>query len=381
MKIVALETKMKIVTMSALGLMLSGSLALAGGFELQTIDTSAMYENGGFASFSTAKLNSKLYGVGANGQKVKTLKDQSFSNISLKADVGSVSLGFATYRSGAIQMSGDSDATFLVNPATSGSYAPSVNANVDTTALMARYPAGDNFSFLGGVKQNSLGSFNLTSIYGSYDINSSTNTSYVFGAAYSIPEIALRAEVLFQPASKMTTSGTYTGSALVGVNGSVAATLKLPEMLTVNFQTGIAQDTLLTASIHNAKWGSSQVKADVTHAIAGPIAAAAVESEFKDTTKYSIGLGRKFSDNLSGSLSYSQEDGSGSTSTSSFSLSNGSKAISAGIKYSLENMDISFGISHTMFNDMTVKVNALTPNLSYKNNSATTMGFKISTRF
>ena len=375
---------MKIVQISAAGLIFSSSIAFAGGFELQTLDTSAMYENGGFASFSTAKLNSKLYGVGANGQKVKTLRDQSFSNISLKADVGNFNLGFTTYRSGAIQMSGASDGTFA------GSYAPSANANLDTIAFMARYPLRNNLSVLGGVKQNNLDSFNLTSIYGSYDIKAAANTSYVLGAAYSIPEIALRGEVLFQPASKITTSGTYTSSELIipgvialpaGVPGSVAATLKLPEMLTINFQTGIAKDTLLTASIHQAKWGSSQVTANVTSGNAGVDTAAAVTSAFSDTTKFSVGLGRKFSEKLSGSIAYSQEDGSGSTSKSSFSMSNGSKTISAGLKYSLEKMDISFGISHTMFNDITVKPNDLTPNLSYRNNSATTMGFKISTNF
>ena len=109
--------------------------------------------------------------------------------------------------------------------------------------------------------------------------------------------------------------------------------------------------------------------------------AAAVSSKFNNTTKYSVGLGRKFSDNLSGSISYSQEDGSGSTSDSPFSMSNGSKAISAGLKYSFEKIDISLGVSHTMFNDITVNANPLAPDLSYKNNSATTMGFKISTRF
>ena len=373
--------KMKIVQTSAAVFICSSSIAFAGGFELQTLDTSAMYENGGFASFSTAKLNSKLYGVGANGQKVKTLRDQSFSNIALKADVGAFNLGFATYRSGAIQMSGSSDGTFT------GSYAPSANANLDTIAFMARYPVGDNFSVLGGVKQNNLDSFNLTSIFGSYDIKAAANTSYILGAAFSMPEIALRAEVLFQPSSKITTSGAYTSAALVmpglnlpaGIAGSVAATLKMPEMLTINFQTGIAKDTLLTASIHQAKWGSSQVTANVTSGNAGVDAVAAVTSAFSDSTRYSIGLGRKFTDNLSGSISYSQEDGSGSTSKSSFSMSNGSKAISAGLKYSLEKMDISFGVSHTMFNDITV--NAITPNLSYRNNSATTMGFKISTNF
>ena len=367
---------MKIVTMSAVGLMLSGSIALAGGFELQTLDTSAMHENGAFASFSLAKLNSNLNGAGANKVKVKTLKDQNWTNFALKFSAGDLDFGLSKYRSGAIQMSGNNDPT--------GSSAPKADIELDTLAFLAKYNLDQNWSVMGGVTQTSLGTGNITTLKGSYDVKSQSQSNYVFGAAYSKPEIALRAELLYQPASEMVATGTYTASSAMAAVGVAAGstrdlnvTIKAPETITLNFQTGIAKDTLLTASIHRAKWGSAQILAEVDNI---PANAANVSSAFTDTTKYSIGIGRKFSDVLSGSVSYSQEDGSGSRSTSLFSMSNGSKAISAGIKYSLDNIDIALGVSHTMFGDLKVKDPAL-PELTYSNNSATTMGIKISTRF
>jgi long-chain fatty acid transport protein len=367
---------MRIITMSAAGLLLSGSLALAGGFELQALDTSAMYENGGFASFSTAKLSSNLNGVGADKVKVKTLKDQNWNNFALKFPLGNLDLGISKYRSGAIQMSGGN------NPA--GSSAPKADIELDTLAFLAKYNLDQNWSVMGGVTQTSLGTGNITTLKGSYDVKSQSQNNYVFGAAYSKPEIALRVEVLYQPGMKMKANGTYSASSAMAAVGIAAGatrdlnvTLKTPETVTLNFQTGIAKDTLLTASIHRAKWGSAQILAEVDNI---PLNAANVSSAFTDTTKYSIGIGRKFSDVLSGSVSYSQEDGSGSRSESLFSMSNGSKAISAGIKYSLDNIDIALGVSHTMFGDLKVKDPAL-PELTYSNNSATTMGIKISTRF
>ena len=100
---------------------LSAGMAQAGGFELQTLDTSAMYQSGGYASLSMAQINSDLSGQVGNGPKTKTLRDQSITNFALKSDVGVVAVGLNTYRSGAIQMSGEN------NPATT--YAPSADAD------------------------------------------------------------------------------------------------------------------------------------------------------------------------------------------------------------------------------------------------------------
>lgn len=399
---------MKTYLLTTSALMVSGSLALAGGYELQTLDTSAMYEEGSFGSLSFASINSNLNGKDAGGTKVKTLKDQTITNLAFKTQVGGFGLGMTTYRSGAIQMSGSSDSTFSQALQISGNYIPSANAELNTMAFLANYNFNENLSVIGGFKNNQLNSFNLTSIYGSYDISSKSNSSYVIGSAYHNPAIALRAEVLLQPSSKIKTTGTYTSAAIdfpadidqnnngdltdtgdvdfpsdipAGVTGTVAATLNTPEMITLNFQSGIAADTLITGSVHQAKWKSSQVKVDVTTASAGVNAAAAVSSDFSNSTKYTLGVARKFNDSLSGSISYSTEAGSGSTSTSTFSMSNGSSSINLGLRYSFEQANLSIGMSHTMFNDVTVDANTLTSPIEYKNNTATTVGIKLSTSF
>ena len=292
-------------------------------------------------------------------------------------------------------MNGSSNSTFTGN-SIAGNYIPSANAELNTTAFLVNYNLNDSFSVIGGIKNNALNSFNLTSIYGSYDVSSKSNSAYVVGSAFENPDIALRAEILLQPSSKIKTTGTYTSAAVdfptaienmgytdipAGVTGSFAATLNTPEMITLNFQSGIAADTLITGSIHQAKWKSSQVNVDVSTVVPAINTAAAVSSDFSDSTKYSIGLARKFSSSLSGSVSYNQEVGSGSTSTSTFTMSNGSKSLNLGFRYSFEQANLSVGVSQTMFNDVTVDANALTSPIEYKNNTATTIGIKLSTNF
>ena len=109
------EYSMKIYLLATSSLMISGSLALAGGYELQTLDTSAMYEDGSFVSISYGSINSNLKGKDTGGTKVKTLKDQTLTNLAFKTQVGEFGLGLTTYRSGAIQMSGSSNSTFTGN--------------------------------------------------------------------------------------------------------------------------------------------------------------------------------------------------------------------------------------------------------------------------
>lgn len=108
-------------------------------------------------------------------------------------DAGAVDLGPYTYRSGVIQLSGGND---MAN-----NYAPTGDIDINSTTLMASYDLNENISFLGGITQNSLTSGNVTTIKGSYDVKGASSTGYVLGAAYSISDIAFRAEVLYQPAS------------------------------------------------------------------------------------------------------------------------------------------------------------------------------------
>ena len=88
-------------------------MAQAGGFELQTLDTSMMYADGNQASISYASIDASVQGENPNSatsSKRDVVKDQTVTNVLAKLDVGdSLSFGLGTYRSGAIQLSGGNE--------------------------------------------------------------------------------------------------------------------------------------------------------------------------------------------------------------------------------------------------------------------------------
>ena len=380
---------------------LSAGMAHAGGFELQTLDTSMMYAEGNQASISHASLDASIEGYNTAAEalglpsKRQVVKDQTVTNVNAKFDVGDrISFGLGTYRAGSIQLSGGNEApTPGVSPG--GNLAPTADVDLDTNALMARYNLNDNFSFIGGITQNSIKGGNVTTLAGSYDVASESSNGYIGGVAYSIPEIALRAELTYQPKTKFATTTAFTPSA-VGICGAAAAdgadctvpevygayltnmtttasatTLSLPDTLAFNFQTGIAENTLMTASYRKASWGKSQIN------IAAPIS---IGTTFSDSTAYSVGIGRKFSESFSASLTYSKEEGSSSTSTSLFTVSNGSEAVSIGLQYKSDNITVSGGISRRNVGDVTV-TDPAAGQMKYTGNSVTAMGVKVAFAF
>jgi hypothetical protein len=294
-------------------------------------------------------------------------------------DFGQFDVGLYTYRSGAIQLSGGN------NPA--GNYAPSGDVDINSTTLMAAYQLNENVSFLAGATNNQLTAGNVTTIRGSYEISGASSTGYLLGGSYSIPDIAFRAEVLYQPKSKISTSTNYNGDN--GVYAAVAAAdptfngqreteVNRPETLTINLQSGIAEDTLLFATYHQSKWADAKVFVDGNSNYA-PAVDPRIDETFGDSEKFTIGVGRKFSESLSGSVSYSKEEGGGDTATSLFTFSNGTETLSAGLRYTIDNMDISFGVSHSQLGD--VSVNGGLGEIVYEGNSVTAMGLKIAFAF
>jgi hypothetical protein len=346
---------------------LNAGMAQAGGFELQTLDTSMMYADGNQASISYASIDASIEGYNtgaglATVSKKQVVKDQTVTNVNAKFDVGeSLSFGLTTYRSGAIQLDGGNG----VN----GNLAPTGDVDLDSTAFMAKFALTDNVSVLGGITQNNLKDGNVTTLAGSYDIVGKSEMGYVVGAAYSMPEIALRAELLYQPKATISTTSTY-GGALPGTTE-----LSLPDTYALSFQTGIAADTLLLASYRKANWSNAQIAVKVpANALLN------IDTKFEDSEAYSVGIGRRFSDALSGSITYSKEQGTSATSTSLFSVSNGSDAISIGLQYKRDNMTISGGISQRNVGDLTVNA-AGVGTMQYTGNSVTAMGVKIAFAF
>ena len=382
-----------------------GTLALsttavdAGGWETGRLDTGFLYQDGTYVEASYGSLDYSVNGTTQANQKHEMAKDQKRMSLSGKFAAGGFDIGLTSFGSGAIQMDGQGAAVdttacktalqqytiaaaatpqvpadMLTQANLMGancSVVPSADVKLNTEALMARYSFNDKYSVIAGVRQSSLRKSSLDTLAAAYSIDAVSKTGAVYGFAYERPDIALKFEILRSESITIDLVGK--AATILDVTG----TLVIPEATTINFQTGIAENTLLIASAHRVNWTGSDVKLNVA---AEPSLNQA--SDFSNTTSYSLGLGRKLNEATSASLTYSWEKGTnpGGASTSPFTMSNGSETLSAGVQHKIGSITISGGISYTKAGDVDVTHSSgLTA--SYADNSVTAVGIKFGYNF
>jgi long-chain fatty acid transport protein len=388
---------MKLAYLTTLGaLALSTTAAHSGGWETGRLDTSFLYEDGNYVELSYGNLNYSVNGTTQADVTHPMAKDQTRTSFSAKFQLGDFDIGLTSFGSGAIQMDGQNPATtqtdtnhlYYSNPAYYPllvSVVPSADVKLDTQAIMGRYSLNDNWSATVGLRQAKLKASTVTTLAAEYAIDATSKTGVVYGIAYEIPKYALKVEVLQSEAITMGLTGTASGvGQAIGVDSTLAASsiLAIPKATTIKLQTGIAEGTLLMASAHRVKWATSQIVIDVNG-----VAAFDTGSNFSDTTSYSVGLGRQVSEDTAVSLTYSWEDGSGAAATSPFTMSNGSKTLSAGVKHEIDAFTVSAGVSYTKAGDVVVTHMTGDPaapsgyTASYAGNSVTAFGLKVGYNF
>ena len=186
------------------------------------------------------------------------------------------------------------------------------------------------------------------------DYSSDTDVGFVLGAAYEIPEIALRAAVTYSSETSFEMDGTA---------GDLTATM--PQSVNVDFQTGIAANTLAFANIRWAEWS----EATVDDTLAGNLA----DFGNEDVTTYTVGVGRRFTDNFAAQFAVSYEKDFGAA-VSNLAPTDGYISYSLGGAYTFTNgMELSGGIRYVDLGDAT------TENIgsSFTDNSATAIGLKL----
>ena len=383
----------RILTLTAL-CALAASPTLAGGWETGKLDTGFLYENGNYAELSYGSLNYAINATTQTNTSHKMAKNQTRRSLSGKFTIGNIDVGITSFDSGAIQMDGQSAAanrgtcaTAVAALAGDTTQAPTVISNcsiaasadvmVNTQSIVAKYNINDSFSIIGGLRKANVDSSTVQTLKTNYALDKVSKSGKVYGAVYQIPDIALKFEIMHSEAIKMGLTGNASGlMAPATLPFASDSKMAVPKATTIKFQTGIAEDTLLTASAHRVNWNAAQIDVKITGASSLNVA-----SEFIDTTAYSVGLGRKFTEKTSGSLSYSWEKGAGATSGSGFTMSNGSKTLSLGLKHQTNNLTLRCGVSYTKVGDVFVSAVSDLVTANYANNSVTAFGLKASFDF
>ncbi|WP_439148854.1 OmpP1/FadL family transporter [Sulfitobacter sp.] len=259
-------------------------------------------------------------------------------------------------------------------------------ANVDSFAMtaLARYNINSAFSVHGGLRYQEIeaavtlrgaGYGGLSGYRG--DFESDGAVGYVLGAAFEKPELAMRVALTYQSRIRhdLVTTETINGAPVTA--GPSSTRVETPESLNLEFQSGVAKDTLVFGSIRYARHSDTIVSPAFFASQTG----GASLTDIEDSTDYEIGIGRRFSDQWSGSVAFGYQTENGDDLVSPLSPTDGARYISVGAKYqATEQFDISVGVRYTKLGD----ARAATQNVgqaTFADNSAVSVGVKMGYNF
>lgn len=189
-----------------------------------------------------------------------------------------------------------------------------------TLAITFKYQLSDSYSLHAGPTINKTSgnmtiNSNIASVSAGYsvgtvpsieaDFGSDTALGYVAGASFEIPDIALRASLTYQSAVDHSFNVTETSDLILSNTSGATDTatsdsdFSLPKAIMFDFQTGIAEGTLLTFTAQWREWSDQVIETSV----AGELAA-----YDKDAMTYKLGIAKQFSDEMAGYIQYIHEE-------------------------------------------------------------------------
>jgi long-subunit fatty acid transport protein len=195
-----------------------------------------------------------------------------------------------------------------------------------------------------------------------FQMDTDTQPGFLLGAAYEIPDIAFRLAFTYHFEIDHTSDTT---EQIFGATVNSTVDYKTPQSLNIEFQTGIAKDTLLTASY---RWTDFSAVDVIPTALGSDLV------NLDDGDRYTLGIARRFNENLVGSITLSHEP-EGNDLVSPLGPTNGLWGVSIGARYSKDNMNFSGGINYSVLGDADAEV-AGQSEAAFRDNSSLAIGFK-----
>ncbi len=205
---------------------------------------------------------------------------------------------------------------------------------------------------------------------GGYDFNMDAETEYgwLIGAAYEIPDIALRLAVTYHSEIEYTAN---TNEQIFGASIASTVDYVTPEAINIDFQTGIATDTLLLASY---RWAANEDVNLVPTALGSDLV------NLDNGQRFTLGVGRRFSDALSGSVTLSYEPTGDDDLVSPLGPTDGLYGLTIGGRYTNGNMVVSGGINYSWLGDARPEVGGQ-PVATFEGNSSVALGLQVKFTF
>jgi long-subunit fatty acid transport protein len=352
---------MRRILMTTAALFAVASGAQAGGVERSSQSVAILFEQGRYAELSFGHFSPDVSGTVGGGALSSGDMSSSYNSWSLgyKMDIGD-RMNLAVILDQPI----GADVAY---PTGTGYPLAGSTAELSSSAVTAllRYKFENNVSVYGGLRYETVkGIVSIPAVAGyTLSTNNDSELGYVVGVAWEKPEIAARVALTYNSAI------THTLDSLEF--GAVAANFEteVPQSLNLEFQTGIAKDTLLFGSIRWVDWSEFLIDPP-----AYPLAAPLVSYQ-SDRTTYNLGVGRRFNENWSGAVTLGYEASNGDI-TGNLGPTDGFASVGLAATYTMDNLKVTGGVRYVDIGDATTNIGA-----NFSGNSGIGVGLRVGYTF
>jgi long-subunit fatty acid transport protein len=252
------------------------------------------------------------------------------------------------------------------------------SASIDSLGIttLLSYSAPNNFTVYGGLR--AVQTSGEVALFNGYTMSTTkeTDLGYVVGAAWERPDIAARVSLTYH--SDITHDFTSTES---GVPVDTAFSTTLPQSVTLEGQTGIAADTLLFGSIRWVDWSEFDITPPVYFGATG---GGSLVSYDDDVLTYNLGIGRRFNDEWSGAVTAGYEASQGGFS-GNLGPTDGNTSLGLGVTRTMDNIEITGGVRYIWIGDAETEAPSPAPAGTtlgdFDDNSGWAAGLKIAYNF
>ena len=268
-------------------------------------------------------------------------------------------------------------------PGGTGYFASTSNAEFTANALtgLLQYNMSNGFSVYGGLRLQSVeanAEVNFIRPVGpplfySADADVHYGLGYVAGVAYERPDIALRVSLTYNSEIEHSVD---TDETVLGLGSlSTSTEFSTPQSVNLDFQTGVAPNTLLFGGIRWVDWSSFALDPALYETVTG----GALLSYEDDVTTYTLGVGHRINETWSVAASLGFEENTGNLFTN-LGPADGQESISLAAIYTRGKYEITTGIRYIRIGDTTTGVSGI-PAADFNDNDAIALGVKVAYRF
>jgi long-chain fatty acid transport protein len=362
---------MKRILSTVVAVAASSSAAQAGGVERSGQSVAILFEQGRYAELSFGHFDPTVSGSVGGGALGSGDMSPSYNSWSLgyKMDIGE-RMDFAVILDQPIGAK-------VAYPGTLGlgSYPlAGTTADLSSSAITAllRYKFENNVSVYGGLRYETVHGEVSIPLVGGYALNTNYDSElgYVVGVAWEKPEIAARVALTYNSAITHTLDSSETGPLALESTFDT----EVPQSLNLEFQTGIAKDTLLFGSIRWTDWSAFEIAPDA-YAIA--TGGTDLVSYSEDRITYNLGIGRRFNETWSGAVTLGYEPSDGQM-TGNLGPTDGYSSIGLAATYTRDNIKITGGVRYVDIGDATTNPPI---SASFSGNSGIGIGLRVGYTF